>query len=231
MHKPVLTILLALLAGFAGAAAWDYSGLGPDRTRAALMADPGMLPDAMAELQRRDAVQRLAPIRAEVKEPFPGAVLGNPQGSTTMVEFTDYACGFCRSSLADVQQLIAEDPDLRIVIREYPVLSDASVEAARMALAAAQQGRYEAFHASMFAADGLTTATIEAAATRAGVDLARARAAIASGDLDAQLQNNHFLARNLGLSGTPAFVIGDEVLNGAVGADALRGAIAEARDS
>ncbi|APE27441.1 DsbA family protein [Aurantiacibacter gangjinensis] len=231
MKSWLLTAAIALIAGFAGAAAWDHSGLAPDRTRDALMAEPEMLPEAMAELQRRDMMERIEPMRAELETPFPGAVMGNPDGNITLVEFTDYACGFCRSSLADVNSLIAANPDLRVVVREYPILSDGSVEAARMALAAAQQGRYEAFHNAMFAADGLSTATIEAAAQQAGVDLQQARAAIDTGMLDDQLQNNVFLARNLGLTGTPAWIVGDQVLNGAVGEETLSEAIAEARDS
>ena len=226
----IITALLALVAGFTGAAAFSFSGLGDDRTRDYLMANPEVLPEAMAELQRRDTAERIAPLRAELTEPFPGAVLGNPQGTITLIEFSDYACGFCRQSLADVNALIADNPDLRVVLREYPVLSAESADAARMALAAAQQGKFEAFHNAMFAADGLSEEAITAAAQSAGVDLAAARAAIDAGTFETQLQNNVFLGQSLRLSGTPAFIIGDEVFNGAVGVEVLAEAIAEARD-
>lgn len=226
----IITAIIALAAGFAGAAAWDYSGLGPDRTRDYLMANPEVLPEAMAELQRRDTAERIAPVRAELTEPYPGAVLGNPQGAITLVEFSDYACGYCRRSLADINELIAQNPDLRVVLREYPILSPESADAARMALAAADQGKFEAFHNAMFAADGLSADAITAAAETAGLDIAAARAAIEANAFEAQLQNNIFLGQSLRLSGTPAFIVGDQVLNGAVGVETLSEAIAEAQD-
>lgn len=225
------TVLIALVAGFSSAAAWDFSGLAPDRTREVLLANPEILPEAMEELQRRDTITRLEPLRGELETPFPGAVLGNPDGEITLVEFTDYACSYCRMSAPHVAQLIAENPDVRVVIREYPILSNASAEAAQMALAAAEQGRFAAFHEAMFAAENLSPASIDAAATQAGVDLDRARRGIEMGLFDSQLENNYFLARNLGISGTPAWIVGDQVLSGAVGPDVIGAAIAEARDS
>ncbi len=225
------TVLISLIAGFAGAVIFSLSGLGDSQTREYLLANPEILPEAMEELQRRDMLARIEPLRSELEAPFPGAVLGNPEGSVTLVEFTDYACTFCRSSVADVKRLIAANPDLRVVIREYPVLAPESADAARMALAAAQQGRFEQFHHAMFGQGQVTQETIEAAAVQAGVDLARARSAIATGMFDSQLQNNVFLARNIGISGTPAWVVGDRALSGAVGADAIGRAIAEARES
>jgi protein-disulfide isomerase len=227
----LVTTVIALLAGLAGAAAWDFSGLGPDRTREALLANPEILPEAMQELQRRDMVARIEPLRDELEAPFPGAVLGNHNGEITLVEFTDYACGYCRMSLDHVDEVIAANPDLRVVIREYPILSAASADAARMALAAAEQGRFAQFHSAMFAAESLSPENIELAARQAGVDVQRAQAAIDAGLYEGQLQNNVFLAQNVGVSGTPAWVVGDQVLSGAVGVAALSSAIEEARDS
>ena len=100
-----------------------------------------------------------------------------------------------------------------------------------MALAAAQQGKYAAFHDAMFELGTPSAETIEAAATRAGVDLAKARTAIASGKFDPFLQSNHQLASEIGISGTPGWVIGDQVIDGAVGHEALASAIEEARES
>lgn len=227
----IATIAIALVAGFAGAAAWDYAGLGPDRTREALLANPEILPEAMQELQRRDMLARIEPLRDELEAPFPGAVLGNPNGEITLVEFTDYACTYCRQSLGNVQQAIADNPDLRVVIREYPILSASSADAARMALAAAEQGRFEAFHNAMFEAESLSPEAIDQAARDAGVDLARANAAIAAGQYEGQLQNNVFLARSMGFGGTPSWIVGDQAFEGAVGLDRLSDAIDEARDS
>lgn len=227
----IITTVIALVAGFAGAAAWDYSGLGSDRLRADLIEQPDWLPEAMNEYQALQMEEQIAPLRAELEAPYPGAVLGNPEGTVTLVEFSDYACGYCRQTLADVNTLIAANPDLKVVVREYPILSAGSADAARMALAAADQGRFAEFHNAMFAQDGPSADSITAAATAAGVDLAAAQAAIEAGQFEAQLQNNVFLGQTMRLSGTPAFIVGDQVLNGAIGADRIGEAIAEARDS
>lgn len=226
-----MTLIVALAAGFAGAALWDASGLGGQSTRDYLLANPEVLPEAMQVLQRRDQQARIEPLRHELETPFPGAVLGNPAGSVTLVEFSDYACTYCRQSMADVAALIAANPDLKVVIREYPILAPESVEAARMALAAAQQGRYGQFHDAMFRLGPPSPEAIAAAAEEAGVDLAQARAAIATGMFDEQLSANAQLAAQLGISGTPGWVVGDQTLNGAVGRETIGEAIAEARRS
>jgi protein-disulfide isomerase len=133
--------------------------------------------------------------------------------------------------VADVASLIAANPDLRVIVREFPILSPESVDAARMALAAAQQGKFARFHEAMYRLGPPNQATIEAAAKEAGVDLAAARMAIEGGAFDPQLQGNAMLAQQLGISGTPGWVIGDQALNGAVGRDSLGDAIEEARKS
>lgn len=224
-----LTIIIAMLAGFSGAALWDLTGLGGRATRDYLLANPEVLPEAINVLQQKESLARLEPLRRDLEAPFPGAVMGNPNGSVTLVEFTDYACGYCRQSVADVAALVSANPDLKVVVREYPILSPESGDAARMALAAAAQGKYVAFHDAMFRLGPPNAQTIEAAATEAGVDLAQARAAINSGMFEGQLQNNAALASNLGISGTPGWVVGDRLLNGAVGRDVLAEAIAAAR--
>ena len=226
-----MTLIVALAAGFAGAALWDTSGLGGQSTRDYLLANPEVLPQAMEVLQQRDLMARIEPLRGELETPFPGAVLGNPAGTVTLVEFSDYACTYCRQSVADVAALVAANPDLKVVMREYPILSPESLDAARMALAAAQQGRYARFHDAMFRLGPPSAESIEAAATEAGVDLARARAAIASGVFDPHLQANSQLAAQLGISGTPGWVIGRQALNGAVGRATIGEAIEEARRS
>ena len=230
MRWPV-TLVVALAAGFAGAAAWDLAGLGDRSTRAYLLANPEVLPEAMDVLQHREQLARIASLRAPLETPFPGAVLGNPAGAVTLVEFSDYACTYCRASVADVAALIAANPDLRVVIREYPILSPESIDAARMALAAAQQGKFAAFHEAMYRLGPPNAAAIEAAAKEAGVDLARARAAIATAGFDDQLRSNAMLAQQIGISGTPGWVVGDRMLDGALGRDKLGKAIAEARET
>jgi protein-disulfide isomerase len=225
------TILLALLGGFAGAAAWDFTGLGGSSTRTYLLAHPEVLPEAIGRYQTQQRQAQLAPVRDQLQIPFPGAVLGNPQGKVTLVEFCDYACTYCRQSVADVKQLIAANPDLRVVVREYPILRPESADAARMALAAAQQGKYSAYHDAMYRLGPPSKQTIEQAATESGVDLAAANKAIASGVFDSFLRSNIALADRIGINGTPGWVIGDQVIDGAVGQAALGQAIEEARRS
>ena len=124
------TIALALLAGFSGAALWELTGMGGHQTRDYLMENPEVLTDAAEELNRRQMASAIEPLRAELETPFPGAILGNPAGAVTLVKFTDYACGYCRQSHADVLALVAANPDLKVVVRDYPVLSPGSVDAA-----------------------------------------------------------------------------------------------------
>jgi len=191
-----------------------------------ILTHPEILPEAMERLQSKGAARQVADNRGGLETPFPGAVLGNPRGTITLVEFTDYACGYCRQSVADVRALIAAHPDLRIVVRELPILSPASTEAAKMALTAAAQGKYAAFHDAMFAGSRPDAASIAAAARTAGVN--PAAGAAGAGE---ELANNLDLARKLGINGTPAWVVGDRLLVGAVGREALEKAIAEAREA
>jgi len=228
-------VLGAALLGFAGGWAWQATGAGRGATEAIvrnyILDHPEVLPEAMQRLQEREIAYRIAPLRAALETPYPGAVLGNPGGSVVLVEFADYACPFCRQSVGDVEALIAENADLKVVLREDPVLSEQSYEAARMALAAADQGRFRAFHKAMYAQDGISAQTIEAAAREAGLDLARARADIAAGKYDPELENNRQLAGAMGFSGTPSWVIGDQGFSGAVGKEALADAIEKARSA
>ena len=151
--------------------------------------------------------------------------------SASLVEITDDACGYCRGSLPDVKKLIAANPDLRVVIKEFPILRPESADAARMALAAAQQGKYAAFHDAMFELGTPNADTIAAAARTAGLDMARAQKAIDAGTFDHFLRENHELASALGIGGTPGWIVGDQVIDGAVGHEKLAEAIAEARES
>ncbi|MGZ3173465.1 MAG: DsbA family protein [Croceibacterium sp.] len=225
------TIVLAVLGGFAGAAAWDFSGLGGHATRDYLLAHPEVLPEAISRYQVTQRQAQLAPVRGQLETPFPGAVLGNPQGKLTLVEFSDYACTYCRQSVADVRELIAGNPDLRVVVREFPILRPESVDAARMGLAAAQQGKFAAFHDAMYALGPPNKETIVQAARQAGVDMVAANKAIATGLFDPFLKSNIAMAGQIGITGTPGWVIGNRILDGAVGLSALGDAVAEARKS
>jgi len=194
-----------------------------------ILAHPEILPEAMERLQSKGAARQISAQRDRIETPFAGAVLGNPQGAVTLVQFTDYACTYCRQSLADLDALIAAHKDLRVVVRELPILSKESEIAARMALAAARQGHYPAFHQAMFAAGRPTAQTIAAASDEAGVDGDVAGAFVNTPEATAELAQNMALARSLGITGTPAWVVGDRLLIGAVGREALEQALAEAR--
>lgn len=230
MRHYLLAALLALVFGFAGAALWSLSGLGDQRTRAYLLDHPELLPEMADRYQAQQAGERLAKVADDVETPFPGAILGNPEGTVTLVEFTDYGCTYCRMSQPEVARLVEENPDLRVVIREWPIFPGSDV-AARMALAAANQGKFAAFHEAMFALGPPDAASIEKAALTAGLDMAEARRFAASDAVAGELAKNMGLAEQLGFSGTPSWAIGGRVLQGAVGYDALQDAVAAARGS
>ena len=225
-----ITALIALLAGFGGAALYSMLGLGHAETRQYLVANPDILPEMSRNLRAMQGRERVAELGDVVTQPFPGAVIGNPNGSKTLVKFTDYACGFCRASVADINRLVAEDPELRVVIREWPIF-EGSEAAARMGLAAAAQGKYDAFYHAMFAARSKGEEAIEVAARTAGLDMDAARAFAASQDASAEIANNLALAQRLQLTGTPAFIANGELLEGAVGYEALSEALATPADS
>lgn len=227
-----LALTLAGLALFVagGAAGWLYeSHKLEDRVKAVILDNPDVIPQAMEKLRARENAKQLATVEDRVFAPFPGSVLGNPNGKVTLVEFTDFACTYCRASVADVEAVLHENPDVKVVVRHLPILSPASADAARMGLAAAEQGRYAQFHLAMFAAGRPDAATIAAAAKAAGIDMARAQKVIADPRTEAELRGNVDFARQLGFEGTPSWVVGDQLLSGAVGREALSKAIAEAR--
>ncbi|HET9638699.1 MAG TPA: DsbA family protein [Allosphingosinicella sp.] len=189
-----------------------------------LLENPEILPEAMERLREREAAKMISANRAGLERPFAGAWAGAQDGDVVLVEFFDYACGYCRKSNADVDRLLREDPRLKVVWREWPVLGPDSEAAARVSLAAAQAGRFKPFHDSLFAAGRPTPEAL--AKARAGAGLA---AELPTAIADPELARNFELARGLEATGTPTFVVGDQILQGAVGYEALRDAIKEAR--
>jgi protein-disulfide isomerase len=194
-----------------------------------ILAHPEILPEAMRNLEARDAAKVVAANRTAIETPFDGAWEGAAKGDVTLVEFFDYNCGYCRASLPVVQQLLAEDKGLRVVYREVPILGEASVEAARHSLAVAQLGGYMAFHRALFAAGHSTPTSIGAALAKAGANTAAVKAAINAPAIAAEINGNIELQRKLNMNGTPGWVVGDRVINGAVGYGELKAAIAAAR--
>jgi protein-disulfide isomerase len=226
LRNTFATAILALVFGFVGAGLWSFTGAGDNRTREYLLENPEILPEMAEAYQAKQASERLAQLGDGLYRPFPGAFLGNPKGTRVLVEFTDYNCTYCRASLADVNRLIKEDPQLKVVMREFPIF-EGSAEPARMALAAAMQGKYDAFHNAMFDQGATSPADIEAAARTAGLDLERAKRDAQSEKITVELASNTTLAQSLGFDGTPGWVTGNRVVMGYVGFDALKQAITD----
>lgn len=194
-----------------------------------ILANPEIIPEAINRLQEREVEKLLESNRAEIETPFAGAWTGNANGDVVIVEFFDYACPYCRVAKADVDRLLAEDKGLKVVYRDFPVLGPASDEAAMASLSAARQGRYKPFHDAMFAGGRPNHEKVIASVRKARLDEVRTARDLTASSLKAELTKNLDLGRALGLTGTPAYVIGDRILSGAVGYDEMKKAIAEAR--
>jgi protein-disulfide isomerase len=213
----------ALLGAVLGAGAM-FAFSGPI-VRDYVLTHPELLPEAMQRLEADEASKAVDANRAAIETPFAGAWAGARDGDVTLVEFFDYACPYCRRSNADVDRLLAEDKKLKMVWREWPVLGPDSEAAAQASLAAAGAGRFKPFHDALFAAGPPSAEKIARARQSAGVPAGPFDPAKAQGELE----RNYRLATALKASGTPTFVVGDRILQGAVGYDTLKAAIAEAR--
>ena len=180
--------------------------------------------------QAADTRQRVAARAPELYDDAETPFAGNPRGDVVIVEFFDYRCGYCRRNAPDLFALIESDPGVKVVFKEFPILGAASRLAARAALAAREQGLYVAFHRALMTADiDFREDDILAVARAAGLDVERLRAGMESADIDAYLARTTSLARDLGIEGTPAFVIGGELYPGALGADDLERLVADQR--
>ncbi len=197
--------------------------------RAYILEHPEIIPEAMTIYKDREVAKRLASVGDALYKPFGDNVIGNPSGDITVIEFSDYNCGYCKSSLADVDKLLREDKNIRLVYRELPVLAATSREAALWALAAAKQGKHDQFHKAMFATGRPDLVTMRAAAQKAGVNLDTAEAFLKTNEGDLEVDRNLATMQTLGFNGTPTFVIGNQILEGAVGYNALKAAVAKAR--
>lgn len=193
--------------------------------REGLLADPAILTDTVAALRDAQYAPFLAANRATIEAPFGSSWKGAAKPQVTLVEFFDYACPYCKASNPTVDRLLKEDRGLRVVYRELPILGPDSVSAARLSLEASKLGRFAAFHDALWAAGRPAPDTNAKAAQAAGI----APQPAPDPDIDAELNRNVKLAGELGATGTPLFVVGDRVMNGAVGYDMLKDAIARAR--
>jgi len=223
----------AALAGAAGGAlatvllavAAVQSGWGDRLVRQAMVDNPQILMETADALRDRQYAPVLAANRQAVETPFGSSWQGAKDADVTLVEFYDYACGYCKASLPIIDRLIREDPKLRVVYREFPILGPESEVASRLALAASKAGRFQAFHDALYAAGRPAEATLKQAAQAAGIPFAPP----SDPEIDGELRRNYQIAGQLGATGTPLFVVGDRVMNGAVGYEALKQAIEAAR--
>jgi protein-disulfide isomerase len=206
-----------------------------------LVQHPEVLQEAMAELEKRQAAAEAEKVKAAVKDNaqtlFDSSrqvVVGNAQGDVTLVEFFDYNCGYCKRALTDLTDLMKDDSKLRVVLKEFPVLGPGSQEAAQVAIAARMQDKsgkkYFDFHQRLLGGRGpADRARALAAAKDAGFDMARIERDMASPEVKATIEENMKLAEQLGLNGTPSYVVGSDVVVGAVGLEALKGKVKAAR--
>lgn len=227
--------LVAIAAALAGAGAmWGGERLARTdapvsdaQARSYVLDHPEMLSGLIDTARARMSAEAVAANRKAIFEPYAGAWAGNPKGDLTIVEYFDYNCGYCRATLPIIAKLLASDPKLRVVYREWPILSPESADAAKLSLAAAEQGKFMAFHTALYDGGPVTPASMAAAARAAGVDSSKLSAGAVRAD--AELDRNMRVAHEIGASGTPTWVIGSKVISAAMPLETLQSAIAEAR--
>src|SRR6202049_3435528 len=206
-----------------------------------LISHPEVLEEAMAELSKRQAAAEAEKHDASIAKDSEtifnsprGVTLGNKDGDVTFVEFFDYNCGYCKRAMADMLELMKTDPKLKVVLKEFPVLGPGSVEAAQVAVAARMQDpagkKYLDFHQKLLGGRGQADkAHAMAAAKGAGFHMAKLEKDVSSPEVRATLEENFKLAEDMGMNGTPSYVIGKQIVVGAVGLDGLKEKIGLAR--
>lgn len=179
--------------------------------------------------ERRDALATLEPVIYDDPDHI---VLGNPEGDVTLVELFDYNCGYCRSALPDMATLLAEDPNLRVILKEFPILSQGSVDAAKVAIVVGREKSvdYWQFHQKLFTSRGqVTKETALTAAQELGLNPIEVGLEMEAADVNSVIAKSFQIADGLNVSGTPTYIIGEEVIPGAIGLDGLRQRIANMR--
>ncbi|NJO23686.1 MAG: DsbA family protein [Sphingomonadales bacterium] len=207
------------------------------RIRAYLLAHPEVIAEALQGLEERERAAQASAAKSalkthadEVLRDPDSPVGGNPEGDVTLVEFFDYNCPYCKRVAPDMVKAASNDPKLRVVYKEFPILGASSTFAAKAALAAHRQGKYVAFHNALMEAKGtLTEKRVLEAAGRLGLDVERLKADMATPALQAAIDRNLALARALNINGTPGFVIGEQIVPGAIDLATMERLIGEAR--
>jgi protein-disulfide isomerase len=202
-----------------------------------ILENPEIISEAIVALQAKEERARtekqakaLATHKDALFNPTENTIIGNPKGNVTVVEFFDYNCGYCKSMFSAVREILEDDSDVRMVMKEFPILGPGSVVAARAALASREQGKYSELHMALLGHKGsLNQASVEGIANDVGLNIDKLRADMNNPDINEILGNNMALAQDLGIEGTPALIVGDKLIPGAIGVDRLRDLIADAR--
>ncbi len=212
-----------------------------NEVRAYLLENPEVLMEAIQILEaRRNADSRdkdAMAIASNYQQIFKNPnswVDGNPDGDITLVEFADYRCGYCKQAHPELKELLAQDPSIRLVVKEFPILGPDSVAAARAATAAMEidRAKFKAFNDAMMTFGGqLNETTIYQIAGAIGYDIPTLKARASEPDIEERIAETYALARELGLQGTPSFVLGDRIIRGYIPLDEMIAAVAEARDA
>lgn len=242
------SLVLALACGLVGAACFGASVEAADPNALQrqqvesiihdyLMQHPDVMIAALRQAEDKlhhdddaKASQAVAQHRNEVFNDPATPVGGDPRGDVALVEFFDYRCPYCKQVEPSIDSMLKQDPKLRLVYKEFPILGPVSITAAQAALAARNQGKYDAFHTAMMAARGnITDDTVYQVASSVGLDVAKLKHDMASPEITQELKNNLKLADALAIHGTPAFIIGDKVVPGALDLDALKTMVSDAR--
>ena len=181
-----------------------------------------------AELQERQKVALAAKQHDLLYDPT-SPVSGNPKGEITLVEFYDYRCGYCKKAASSVTELQKEDPRVRVVYKDFPILGESSELAAKAALASQAQGKHQVFHEALLASHAdMTKEEILKIAVTVGLDVKRLETDMANPEWQAVIEKNRALAHELGISGTPGFIVGNELVPGALDLNGLKELIARA---
>ncbi len=240
----VSALLAGLMAAPVGAQDDQASNFSPAEedairqlVRDYLLANPEVLMEAaqvfrqrQQEMQEQQARQTLVLRREELNRDPDSPVLGNPDGDVVVVEFFDYRCPYCVSVAENLREAVEDDGNIRLVMKEFPILGPESMVAARMALAAEKQGKYEELHFAMMTVSGkLTEEKAFKIAEKIDLDMDQLRRDMEAPEIDTMLQRNFALAQALQINGTPAFVIGDEIVRGAIDMTTLREIVGQAR--
>lgn len=202
-----------------------------------LLKNPEVIRDAIEELERRNAVaekQRRQKLIAENKDllhdPKSSFITGNPKGDVTVIEYFDYNCPYCRQSLIDVVKLIENDKNVRVILKEYPILGEASKHASLVAIAARKQNKYMEIHTALLSAKGrLDNNSIMKIAEGIGLDMEKLKADMASDETKTILNKNIESGLKVGINGTPSFIINDELIPQVLPYEAMKGFISRLR--